>query len=262
MGNSRASWFTRGLTQSLLYVGRYAGYLSNINGGYEVDGKQYKLTPNAHGGKSTYNGGNRGWGRIDWDIPTHTKDSITFVMFDKKQNGFPGLFVSCLTHTVTANEWTIAYGVTPLLAPGPVNLAPQTYFNLDGMQTNATNDILNHQLYMPAAGFRFAMNENSIPTGDLLSNKKGEKNEFWSGPRNIGDARKEGPLPPPWDETYMLMHEHPQDPMENPAAVLSSMKSGITMELYSNQDALHVHTWDQKNGEQLPSPTLSQACPC
>ena len=37
---------------------------------------------------------------------------------------------------------------------------------------------------------------------------------------------------------------------KNPVATLSSERSGITMELFTDQDAVRVRTWDEeKNGE-------------
>ena len=86
-------------------------------------------------GNATFNGGDKGWGRLDWAVPSNEEDSIVFVMFDRGKNGFPGLFISCVTHTVTPHEWHIEYGVTPLLMPGgPINMAQQVYFNLDGLR--------------------------------------------------------------------------------------------------------------------------------
>ncbi len=212
----------------------------------------HQIWANAHNGTSTYNGGDKSWGRRKWDIPNHVENSITFVMFDRDYNGFPGLFVSCLTHTVTPYEWRIAYGVTPTLARGPINLSQQVFFNLDGLRSNATNTVLDHKLHLPSAGLRFRFDEKGISTGDLLSNQKGTKYDFWSDARYIGDRvnqKIESPLA--YDETFALSHRVPGNKHEYPAAILSSPRSGITMELYTDQDALHVHTWSEKNGKSI-----------
>jgi aldose 1-epimerase len=226
-----------------------------LNGsGYEdVDGIRHQVGANANGGTATYNGGKRGWGRTDWEVPYHSPNSILFVYFDYKKNGFPGIFVGCITHTVYPYEWHIGYGVTPLLAEGgPLNLGQQVFFNLDGLRTgNETNTVLDHKLHLPLSGLRFGVDELGIPTGDLLSNRKGKEHDFWSGPKEIGEVLKPNPRASSYDETFMLSHRHSDSKRENAAAILSSARSGITMEVYTDQDALHVHTWDQMNGESI-----------
>lgn len=234
-------------------AGRYSGYISGAS--YEADGVVQQVTANAHDGTATLNGGKKGWGRLDWAVPGNEKDSITFVMFDKGKNGFPGLFVGCVTHTVTPYEWHIQYGVTPLLMPGgPLNMAQQAFFNLDGLRrkVNGTiGSIADHTLHMPLSGMRFDFDERGIPTGNILSNRKGEEHDFWSGPKNIKGV---GARDPAYDETFLIAHKYADySRREQPAAVLSSEHSGITMEVYTDQDAIRVHTWSEEmNGEYGP----------
>ncbi|KAI1085700.1 putative aldose 1-epimerase family protein [Whalleya microplaca] len=238
-------------------IGRYAGFMSGAS--YEVDGTTFQVSANAHNGTSLFNGGDEGWGRQTWDIATHINNSITFVLFDRKWNGFPGIFASCLTHTVTPYQWRVAFGVTPLLKPGPISLSQQVFFNLDGFTSNTSGEILNHKLHLPSAGLRFDEDKLGIPTGDLKSNKKGGQYDFWSASRLIGDGiRQKTPGFPAacdksesdcvLDTTFQLNHKRLGDKEDAPVAVLSSAHSGITMELYTDQDALHVQTWSDKHG--------------
>ncbi|KAK7434905.1 aldose 1-epimerase family protein [Colletotrichum acutatum] len=242
-------------------IGRYAGYLSNAS--YEVDNVKRNVWPNAHNGTSTFNGGEEGWGRQTWDVAVHINNSITFLMFDRQWNGFPGVLASCLTHTVTPYEWRIAFGVTPLLFAGPINLSQQVFFNLDGFRSTPTststtsrgsdnnNTLLkharkqsSHRLQLPSSGMRFAMDGQGIPTGDLLSNRKGGDYDFWSSAKPTLDG---------WhamDDVFAISHMHPEHKMNSPAAILSSTHSGISMSLYTDQDALRVHTWGGSNGKQ------------
>jgi aldose 1-epimerase len=232
-------------------IGRYAGYLNGST--YEdMDGVKHKVKANANGGSATYNGGKRGWGRTDWEVPFHSQNSILFVNFDYKKEGFPGIFVGCITHTVYPYEWHIGYGVTPLLAEGgPLNLAQQVFFNLDGLSTNGSNTVLNHKLHLPLSGLRFGVDELGIPTGDLLSNREGKEHEFWSGPKEIKESLNANTTPFSYNETFMLSHRHTDTKRDDPAAILSSDRSGITMEVYTDQDALHVRTWGEKDGELI-----------
>ncbi|KAL4902782.1 hypothetical protein BDW74DRAFT_180481 [Aspergillus multicolor] len=230
-------------------IGRYTGYLSTAS--YDLDGMTYAVTGNAHNGTAQFNGGDGGWGRRTWDIAVHTNNSITFVLFDNRWNGFPGIFASCVTHTVTPGEWRVAFGVTPLLKAGPINLSQQVFFNLDGFRGRNSSDggdgggggtVLSHRLRLPSAGMRFDVDEWGIPTGDLRSIGQGSEFDFWSVDKAVGEVVQEGSA---WlDVTYALAHKPLGDKEAEPVAILSSKLSGVTMELYTDHDALHVHTWE------------------
>lgn len=128
----------------------------------------------------------------------------------------------------------------------------QVFFNLDGMTggANGTNTILDHTLHLPKSGLRFGVDESGVPTGDLLSNKKGKEFDFWSDHKKFGDALKQNPeLVPEFNEKFMVSHKHVDSKRDTPAAILKSARSGVTMEMYTDQDALHVHTFSQKNGK-------------
>ena len=141
----------------------------------------------------------------------HISNSITFVLFDNRWNGFPGIFASCVTHTVTPYEWRIAFGVTPLLKAGPINFSQQVFFNLDGFRGNAsTSDasdstVLNHRPRLPSSGMRFDVDEWGIPTGDMKSNREGKEFDFWSADKFIGDEVQKGNAGS--DVTYVLSHK-------------------------------------------------------
>lgn len=175
-------------------------------------------------------------------------------MFDNRWNGFPGIFASCVTHTVTPYQWRIAFGVTPLLKAGPINLSQQVFFNLDGFK-GKKNDILGHKLHLPTAGMRFDIDDIGIPTGDLRSNPQGELYDFWSAPKLVGEeVRKQSSdvtsaNSGEFSALYMLSHKQHGDKEDAPAAILSSKRSGITLELYTDQDALNVHTWNDRDGK-------------
>jgi len=237
-------------------VGRYNGYLDGAK--FEANGVTYNLKANAHGGTAMHNGGSKSWGRRAWALPNHQDHTISFVQFDRSWNGFPGLYVGCVTHTVSPYRWDIGIGVTPLLMPGgPLNLGQQVFWNLDGMrEVNGSNTVLDHTLHLPLSGMRFGLDERGVPTGDILSNRKGGKYDFWNSPRRLGDALKEDGASGEtnssvYDETFMLSHRHSDftSKRETPVAILSSPHSGISVQLFTDQDALHVHTWNEKNGQ-------------
>jgi aldose 1-epimerase len=68
--------------------GRYAGLISG--GSFEMDGVTYETSKNSRDMKSTLHGGEKGWGQVYLHPAAKTKNSITFVAFDRGSNGFPG----------------------------------------------------------------------------------------------------------------------------------------------------------------------------
>ncbi|KAM7219422.1 aldose 1-epimerase family protein [Rhypophila decipiens] len=249
-------------------IGRYAGFMSGANYHDPHSGKTVHLKGNAHYSNSNnnnntvlFNGGDNGWGRQTWEVAAHTKDSITFLLFDRMWNGFPGINAACLTHTVTPYEWKIAFGVTPLIKAAPIDLSHTVFFNLDGFIGPVGGDhstILNHSLHLPGAGMRFGVDEQGVATGDMLANREGGEYDFWStNARTVGHGLRQKPELPRhcktiggrgcgYDETFLFSSA--QQGMEQPSAVLSSVHSGITMELYADRDAVHVHTWNEPDG--------------
>lgn len=105
---------------------------------------------------------------------------------------------------------------------------------------------------------RFDTDEEGVPSGDLRGNLKGSLYDFWSDGRRLdeihpnhsmaeGEARK---LTQTFDEIFMISRSQPWKREDGPAAVLASDRSGITVELYTDQEALRVHTWDSKDGKR------------
>lgn len=214
---------------------------------YTVGNDTYNVTGNAHNGTTLFNGGDAGWGRQTWDVAAHMSNSITMVLFDRMWNGFPGVFASCITHTVTPYEWRIAFGVTPLRRPGPINLAQQVFFNLDGFRAldndTTTVALSQHALHLPSSGLRFGFDELGLSTGDLLRNKQGTEHDFWSSPRELGSVLHSSGDGGGYDETFHISRKPFANKEELPVAILSSASSRISLEVFGDRDALHVQTW-------------------
>ncbi|KAL2833068.1 putative aldose 1-epimerase family protein [Aspergillus pseudoustus] len=239
-------------------IGRYAGIISGAE--FELDGVTHQVSANSKG-PTTWNGGKHGWGRTILDIGSHTEDSITFVLFDRSWNGFPGTAASCLTHTVTPYEWRIAFGATPTRKPSPINISQQVFWNLDGFAANSSRTIAEHRLHLPLSGLRIETDAEGIPTGDLKANKLGSAYDFWSGDgkllgRGLEQLREcpasRHPLSQRgtdgYDENFLVVRSQPWKKEDQPVASLSSDHSGITVDLYTDQEALHVQTWNDAFG--------------
>ncbi|KAK4067250.1 uncharacterized protein Triagg1_7693 [Trichoderma aggressivum f. europaeum] len=228
-------------------IGRVAGHISNAS--FSINGKEYHTSPNGNNGSTTYNGGVNGWERVTFDVASHNENSLTFVVFDRGNNGFPGNSGSSLTHSVYPYEWRISYGVTPTRTrdPVPINLSHRTYWNLDGFR-KGSETVEEHRLHLPFSGFRLEEDENQIPTGDLKGNKPGSEFDFWSSPKLLagGLARKGS-----YDDLFLVNRHQPWEVGSNPVASLSSAKSGITVDMYTDQEAVRLVTWDNSKATNL-----------
>lgn len=178
------------------------------------------------------------------DVGSHTRNSLTFVVFDRAgKNGFPGNSGSSLTHSVFNNEWRISYGVTPTRTsdPVPINLSHQTFWNLDGFGPESDGTIGDHTLHLPFSGLRLEEDKYGIPTGDIKGNMEATCHEFWSKPRYLAECLEEKGQ---YDDLYLVNRRSPWDKDSQPVASLSSSKSGISVDMYTDQEAIRLLTWD------------------
>jgi aldose 1-epimerase len=238
----------------IIVLGRYAGVISGA--GFNLGGVRYNTSGNGNGGSITSNGGEKGWGRRTLDVASHTKDSIVFVVFDREWMGFPGTPAACITHTVTPYEWHIAIGLTPVRVASPINLSQQVFWNLDGFAPGSNHTVAQHKLWLPHSGLRFDFDEDGVPTGDIKSNARGSALDFWSKRKTIRETllqshvtSEQGPFN--IDETFMVAGHEPKGTDRKPAASLASEFSGIKVDLFTDQEALHVHSWKPGMGMLL-----------
>jgi aldose 1-epimerase len=219
-----------------------AGHISNAQ--FEIDGTTHFTSANGNNGTTTFNGGERGWERMTFDVGSHTPNSITFVVFDRLgKNGFPGNSGSSLTHSVYKNEWRMAYGVTPTRTSTrvPINLSHKTFFNLDGF-SKGSETIKDHKLRLPFSGLRLEEDEHGIPTGDIKGNKLDTPLDFWSESKRLSESL--GQLSA-LDHLFLVQRPNPWHKDSDPVASLSSDRSGIKVDLYTDQEAVRLLTWDE-----------------
>ena len=214
----------------------------------------FDISPNANGGTATYNGGEKGWGRRTLDVASHSANSITFVVFDREWNGFPGKPAACITHSLKPYEWQVGIGFVAVKTPSPVSMSQQVFWNLDGFQGDSAPTVANHTLKLPYSGLRFHTDDEGAPSGDLRGNLRGSTYDFWSEGRRLdmisANEREARTRTRTLDETFIISRSQPWKREDGPAAVLASDKTGITVELYTDQEALRVHTWDDQDGKQ------------
>ncbi|POS78002.1 aldose 1-epimerase [Diaporthe helianthi] len=244
--------------------GRYANRIKNST--FEIDGETFNITPNenptpeAPEGANTLHGGLDGWDWRNFTVESVSEDSITFSIFDPDgKEGFPGDVVSYITYTLGDMTWDFKMVALSLTKKTPIMLSSHTYWNLDGFANNETNTALNHTLYMPFSGQRVDADNILIPTGDILANKPGSVNDFWSEPKQLGANITSPELVnncgfncTGYDTCYLVNRAQngPYDWREDGGFVasLSSPWSGITVDVYTDQDAFQVYSCNGQNG--------------
>ncbi|KAJ2978119.1 hypothetical protein NUW58_g7594 [Xylaria curta] len=242
--------------------GRYANRIQNST--FQIDGASFSVDPNenpteaAPKGANTLHGGHDGWDYRNFTVVSHTNDSITFSIVDPDgKEGFPGEVVSYITYTVRDHTWDFKMVALATTKKTPIMLSSHAYWNLDGFANNDTNTVLNHTLYLPYSGQRVGVDNILIPTGDILANKKGSVNDFWSAPKQIGaslnDPEAEGNCGLDcigYDNCWLVTRENPYNWRDegNYIARLHSPWSGIQLDIYSDQEAFQVYSCHGQNG--------------
>ena len=199
-------------------VGRYAGRISN--GSFELDRETYNLYVengvHLHGGKE-------GFQKKYWTFESvnYGKEPFVRLTYLSKhlEEGYPGNLKVSVTYRLTDNELHIFYKATTDRTT-VVNLTNHSYFKLDD-----GNGMDRHRLQLNCSDYLETL-DNLLPTGKLLP-VKGTKYDFL----------KEKPIDKKRFDTPFAV-----DLKADFAAKLASHKSGIGMEVTTNQPAIVVYT--------------------
>jgi len=218
-------------------VGRCANRIANAS--FELDGRTYALTANE--GTTTLHGGCDMWFERLWEGAivgrkgdrrrgSHANTVILGLFSPDGDQGFPGDLDVRVTYRLTDdNELKITYDAQPSI-PTLVNLTNHVYWNLNGHDAEDVLDLdlqVYAEKYTPTGGTK-------IPTG-IAVNVGGTPFDFRLAKpvgRDIA-ANQSG-----YDTNYLLDTKHRM----HKAATLTSSRTGITMDVYTDMPALQVFT--------------------
>jgi aldose 1-epimerase len=231
-----------GYAQDTGYLGAIVGRCANRIGDarFALDGETFNVSPNE--GANCLHGGVLGFNKRLWSIDTTDTDkpraTLTYVSADGEE-GFPGEVRVRADYELTADDTlVIAYEAKTDRAT-PVNLSQHIYFNLSG-----DGDILDHVLRIAASAIT-PVRGDLIPTGELMP-VTGTPFDLREG-RVIGDAMGEPhpqlTIPGGFDMNWAL------DPASGPALTLTSPKTGLSLEIETDQVGIQVYS-----GQSMPSP--------
>ena len=203
----------------------------------------------------------------NFTVVEYTRNSIVFKIVDPDgKEGFPGEVTAYITYWLSPNKWHFAMNATTTKLT-PVMLTSHVYWNLDGFQNPATNQALNHTLYMPFAGQTVDVDGILIPTGKFNDAKPGSINDFWSKPKQIGASFADPALPGScgtnctgYDNCWIVERgQFGPDYFKNkggkawwskePVTSLWSDFSNIQVDIYSDQDAFQMYSCNGQNGK-------------
>ena len=214
-------------------IGRNANRIRN--GEFILNGKTYKITKNdrdhsLHSGRDFYSF------RM-WEVQEETEHSITFSLYSPDgDQGFPGAVDIRVRYTLTEeNEVKIEYRALPL-ADTVLNLTNHSYFNLNGHQSG---NILDHSVWIDADTYLIT-NAEAIPTGEIVSvahTPMDFRVKKQIG-RDIGQGYEALLFGNGYDHNWCLNNKGAFAKV----AELSSAKSGITMEVFTDLPGMQMYT--------------------
>lgn len=220
-------------------VGRYANRIKNSK--IVVDGKTYQLRANDNA-NCLHGGGNTGWLNKVYDIQTKTDSSVTFaIVASDGENGFPGTVKATATYVVTSNNTLdITFGATTDKET-VVNMTNHSYFNLNG---DPAQEGFDQVMYINADKFTPA-DSLYIPTGEI-KDVDGTPMDFRT-PTEIGkkvdytfDQIKNATG---YDHNWCLnTFNNGKGDDTQVAASLFSPKTGILLEVFTNEPGIQVYT--------------------
>ncbi len=222
-------------------IGRYANRIAGAK--FTLDGKEFELSRNDS--RNCLHGGATGWQYQPYKL-VEADESHVKLRIDSPDgdNGFPGDVTAFVTFTLTEdNKIDISYSATTD-APTVINMTNHSYFNLSG---DPSRSIVEDYLYINASEFT-PIDNFSIPLGDNVP-VKGTPMDFTTMHRigeRIGDTADEqlrngsG-----YDHNWVL---DTAGDISKVAATLYCEKTGIAMDVYTDEPGVQVYTGYFLNG--------------
>ncbi|MDL5514542.1 aldose epimerase family protein [Arenibacter sp. M-2] len=199
-------------------IGRYAGRISK--GGFKINNIDYPIfsKDGVH-----LHGGQKGFGKRYWTIEQVHDGDNPFVklgyLSKDMEEGYPGNLKATVTYKLVGSSLFIIHEATTDKAT-PVNLTNHSYFNLDGAET------IDHWDLRLSCSQYLETDAKLLPTGKLIS-VNNSKYDFLEM-KKIGQVRLDTPFV--------------MDSGQEKGTVLASDRSGLSMEVITDQPGVVVYT--------------------
>jgi aldose 1-epimerase len=221
-------------------IGRYGNRIAK--GNFTLQGKKYTLATNNP--PNTLHGGKKGYQDVVWDAKKINDQTLELTYLSKDmEEGFPGNLSIKVIYTITDdNSFKCEYEATTDKTT-VVNLTNHAYFNLNG---EGSGTILNHLVQLKADNYT-PVDSTLIPTGKIEP-VKGTPLDFTT-PTTIGarinDANEQLKNGKGYDHNFVLdKHD-----MTQPIATVKGDKTGIVMEIFTEEPALQFYSGNFMQGK-------------
>ncbi|MBY5944878.1 aldose epimerase family protein [Photobacterium rosenbergii] len=150
-------------------AGRYANRIKD--GRYELDGEVFQLETNELPTSQHIHGGSKGFDKYVWDVAVEQQKEAIYLHFNRVspdgESGYGGTLH--VTHSIGLDEHNQLHFNFKATTDKPtvVNLVNHSYYNLGGHDSGLVDG---HELTL-YADFYTPVNENMIPTGEILAVK-------------------------------------------------------------------------------------------
>lgn len=225
-------------------IGRYANRIAK--GQFTLEGKTYKIPLN--NGEHALHGGISGFNDVVWEANKLDNRILVLEYFSEDmEQGFPGNLNVKVTFTLTdGNELKIEYSATTD-KPTVVNLTNHAFFNLNG---EGNGSILDHSLQIYADKFT-PVDEVLIPTGKL-KDVEDTPLDFRTAKEIGKDIKKEHEqlnYGKGYDHNFVLNGRKAKG--MNHAATIKGDKSGIVMDVYTEEPGMQFYSGNFLKGENI-----------
>lgn len=221
-------------------IGRYGNRIAK--GHFTLEGKQYTLATN--NAPNSLHGGKKGYQDVVWDAKKLNDQTLELTYLSKDmEEGYPGNLHIKVVYTLTDDNSMKAEYEATTDKTTVVNLTNHAYFNLNG---EGSGTILNHVVEFKAANYT-PVDSTLIPTGKIEP-VKGTPFDFTT-PTTIGarinDVNEQLKNGKGYDHNFVLdKHD-----MSAPIATVKGDKTGIVMEIYTEEPGLQFYSGNFMQGK-------------
>ena len=223
-------------------IGRFANRIAN--GRFSIDGTEYRVTTGKDG--HCLHGGTNGFRFQVYDAEQRSENELILTYLSRDgEEGFPGNLLCKIRMTVRDdNSLDIEYEAETD-KPTVVNMTNHSFFNLDA---DPTQPCLDNVLQMNAYGY--TPTSNKIPTGEIV--RVDNTALDFRKPRVLrdvfADKRAGTDIAQGIDLNFVL---NPGDNINHPCAKLYSPKTGIALQVYTNEPGMQLLVSNRKKKSTL-----------